>query len=209
MTVYSAYVPENQRKSGAVRWQKRARLTPGERLLRNSALACAALLMLLSLRNVEHPAAQGIAGAVEKAVTADFDVDEAFGELQFVRDILPESALVFWNLTDDSLRRPVSGALVHPYSELQPWYLFAAQEGETVLCAKAGRVAEVRQSAEGEWSILMEHGDGAQSYYAKLSSCAVQEGENAEAGAAIGTAGEALYWEYCENGASVSVEGFR
>lgn len=52
----------------------RRKMTHGERLLRNSAIACALLFVILSLRNIDQPWAQVASGGVERALTASIDL---------------------------------------------------------------------------------------------------------------------------------------
>ena len=71
------------------------KLAPGDRLLRNSAVACAILLGILALGNMRQPWAEKAAGSIERALTMRIDLDDSIGELTFVRQIMPESALDF------------------------------------------------------------------------------------------------------------------
>ena len=74
----------------------------GDRLLRNSALACALLLAVLAMGNINQPWARQASETIERALTMHIDLDESIGKLTFVRDLMPESALVFLNLSGDN-----------------------------------------------------------------------------------------------------------
>ena len=98
-----ADAPKPKRKSrlraGARGASGHRRLAFGDRLLRNSAIACALLLGMLALGNVRQPWAEKAAGRVRQALTMRIDLDDAIGDLTFVRRIMPESALVFLNVS--------------------------------------------------------------------------------------------------------------
>ena len=98
------------------------RLTFGERLLRNSAIACALLLALLAARNIDTPWTRAAVEGVERALTMKINLDESLGSLSFVRDLMPESMLVFFDLSGKSeLAQPVEGTLEKRFDEQQPW----------------------------------------------------------------------------------------
>ncbi|MBR7188080.1 MAG: hypothetical protein IKD53_05970, partial [Clostridia bacterium] len=112
------------------RLKRRAALTRGDRLLRNSAFAFALLLGILALGNVNEPWAQKASESVERALTMRIDLDDSIGALEFVKNLMPESALVFMNLSGETaLEKPVNGPLTHAYTHLQPWLVFDCPEG--------------------------------------------------------------------------------
>ena len=118
-----ASAPVCQRKRRRVR--ERAPLTHSDRLLRNSAIACALLLGILTLGNLRQPWAEKAARGIERALTMHINLDDSIGELTFVRQIMPESALVFLNVSGGAgMTRPCDGAVVHPWSAMQPWLVF-------------------------------------------------------------------------------------
>ena len=181
----------------------RHRLTFTERLLRNSAIACALLLAVLALGNVREPWAQKASEGVRKALTMRINLDDSLGELTFVRSLMPESALVFLNVSGGGqMTRPVDGAAIHPWSALQPWTVFDAA-GETVKCAGAGTVTAVSALSGGGYGVLVDHGEGLESVYANLSEASVEQGDSVNRGDALGTGGESLYFELRQGGESV------
>lgn len=193
------------------RLHTRKKLTAGERLLRNSAIACAFLLGILSMKNINHPIAQNTAEAVEKAIILDFNVDDALGELHFVKHFLPESALVFWNLSDpDRLKRPTDGTILHEFSELQPWYTFYADQSEPVYAMKTGILQAANQSPAGDWILEFSHHDGTSAVYAYVTRGNLQIGDSVTAGEQITEAAQqgAVYVEYRSNGKSICAEEF-
>lgn len=189
----------------------RRKMSPGERLLRNSAIACALLFAILSLRNIDQPWAQAASGVVEKALTVDFDVDETLGELHFVRRFLPETALVFWNIgSENRMQKPVSGALLHDYSELQPWYTFVANCGAEVCAGKAGTLASANRTTMGDWTLEIAHPDGSSAVYGYVDRGTIEAGEAVSAGEVITTAAlqGCVYVEYRRDGAPTEVDAF-
>lgn len=216
LTIYTARGAETAQPAGE--WKTpiapqvvRRKLSPGERLLRNSAIACALLFAILSLRNIDHPWAQTAASTVEKALTVDFDVDETLGELQFVRRFLPESTLVFWNISgEDRLKKPVGGAMLHEYSDLQPWYTFVADSGDEVCAGKAGVLKAATQTSSGDWALEIEHPDGACTVYAYVDRGTIERGESVSAGEVLTTASlqGCVYLEYRSDGQPAEVEEF-
>lgn len=200
-----AVEPEPARRGGRPRRAPRMRVRAGlsfqERLLRNCFLACAVLLGVLALGNVNQPWARKAADGIEQALTMKIDLDESLGRLTFVRKLMPESALVFFNLSGDSaLARPTQGELVHPYSAAQPWLMFEAEPASPVCAAAEGAVSAVSPLSDGSYGVLIDHGEGLESVTACLAEVAVQPGDRVLRGATIGTAGDGLYFELRQGG---------
>ena len=181
----------------------RRRATFSERLLRNSAIACAVLLGVLALGNVRQPWAQKASEGVRRALTMRIDLDDSLGELTFVRSLMPESALVFMNVSGGSqLTRPVDAAVRHSWTALQPWTLFDGA-GEDVKCAAAGTVTAVSALSSGGFGVLVDHGEGLESAYANLSEVSVRQGDSVNRGDRLGACGEGLYFELRQGGESI------
>ena len=66
----------------------RTRLSFNDRLLRNSCLACAVLLGVLALGNLQQPWAKKAAQGVQQALTMKVDLDESLGQLSFVQKLI-------------------------------------------------------------------------------------------------------------------------
>lgn len=182
----------------------RPELTRGDRLLRNSAVACAMLLGVLALGNVDAPWARVASERIEHALTMRIDLDESIGALTFVKDIMPESALVFLNVSGDTaLGRPVEGAVSHGWSHLQPWMMFDCPDGASVRASAAGTVTAVSPMSGGRYGVLVDHGDGIETLYASLSRADVSNGDSVDRGQALGTAGGSCYFEYRSGGQSI------
>ena len=180
---------------------ERPKLTFTDRLLRNSALSCALLLAILAMGNINQPWARRASESVERALTMHIDLDESIGQLSFVREIMPESALVFLNLTGKTeLNIPVSGELLHPFSAAQPWLMFSCPGGSAVVAAEDGTVTAVSSLSDGAVGILVDHGNGLESVYAYLSESSVQQGDAIVRGEPVGISAEAVYFELRESG---------
>ena len=186
----------------------KARASAGDRLLRNSAIACAVLLGVLALGNIDQPWAEKAAEGIERALTMHIDLDESIGELTFVREIMPESALVFLNVSGGAeLTQPVDGSVTHAWNELQPWLVFQCEDGAPVFAADAGTVSAVSPLSDGRFGLLIDHGEGRESVCAGLAAASVQTGDEVARGQQLGTAADALYYEYRRAGESVDPAG--
>lgn len=180
------------------------KLTFSDRLLRNSALACALLLAVLALGNINHPLARSASETVERALTMHIDLDESIGSLSFIRKLMPESALVFLNLSGEhELAQPVNGELIHAYCDAQPWLLFSAPAGSEVRAVANGTVTAVSELSGGTIGLLIDHGGGVESVYAYLTESTVQPGNAVLRGNTIGTSGENVYFEMREGESTV------
>lgn len=184
---------------------RRKRKTPfSERLLRNTAIACALLLGVLTLRNIDQPWSRAAMAGVESALTMRVDLDKSLGKLNFVKSIMPESSLVFFNLSGAGMTEPAEGEKVHRYSRAQPWTEYACGDGAPVRCALAGTVCAVSQLDGGEWYVLVDHGGGVETLYACLNEPELDTGDALERGGEVGTVrGDCLYFEYRRDGESV------
>ena len=180
-----------------------ARRPFGDRLLRNSAIACAVLLGVLALTNVNQPWARKAAEGIERALSMHIDLDDSIGELTFVRQIMPESALVFFNVSGGAeLTPPAEGDIAHPWSALQPWLLIDG-ENRPVCAAAGGTVTAVSALSDGKSGLLIDHGEGLESLVAGLSEVAVQAGDTVGRAQRLGACEGGLYFELRQDGQSV------
>jgi len=189
------------------RRRAKAKLTRTDRRLRNSAYACALLLGVLALGNVNQPWAKKASDTVEQALTMHIDLDENIGALQFVRSLMPESALVFMNLSGQTaLERPAEGPVSHAWSNLQPWMMFDCIAGTPVCAVGPGTVTAITPLSGDRYGVLVDHGEGAESLYAQLTEVDVAAGDSVSRGQTIGK-GEGVYFEYRVGGESVDPAG--
>ncbi len=180
-------------RHGAPRVRQRATGgTSGERLLRNTAIACALLLTVMALGNIDTPATRQVTSAIRSALSMDMSLDESLGKLSFVQNLVPESALVFLNIGGrrSSANIPVQGETVHAFSEAQPWTEYKTTDAAQVRAIADGIVSAVSQSNEGDWTLLVDHADGSCAVFAYLQSASVKIGDAITRGDALGTAGE-------------------
>ena len=198
--------PEQQeRMPEAPPKNKRRKESLPERLLRNTAIACALLLGILTLKNVDTPWSQAAIGGIEAALTMRIDPDESLGKLSFVRSVIPESTLVFFNISGSKPLEPVEGEVIHRFSEGQPWTLYSCAAGAPVRCVLAGTVSAVVKLDSGDWCMMVDHGGGVETMYAYIDKPSVDAGESVARGEAVAkTLDEELYYEYRVNGESVS-----
>ena len=195
------------------RWGRRSakrrkpRLSPGDRLLRDTAIACALLLAVLTAQNIDQPWSRLALHGVESALTMRINLDESLGRLSFVRELVPESALVFLDLNARETFAPVEGAISHSFSEDQPWLAYSCAPGAEVRALEPGTVSAVTELSGGEWGLLLDHGGGVESVYAYLGAVQVQPGDTVSPGTVIGTASEngdiSVYFEMREAGKAI------
>ncbi len=185
--------------------REKPKYTFSERLLRNTAVACALLLTILALSNIETPWSQKAVDGIRQALTMNVRLDERIGGMRFVERLMPESTLVFWNVGSGS-PVPVDGVLSHEFSVQQPWQEYSLEGLEPVRIVMDGMVSAVGETAAGEWSVMVDHANGYKSVYAFMDEAGVRVGEELASGSVVGRASERLYFELRENGVSVNPE---
>lgn len=172
--------------------QRTSKRTPGERLLRNTAIACALLLTVMALGSIDSPTTNRITDTVRSALSMDMSLDESLGKLSFVQNLVSESALVFLNIGGrrSSAGIPVQGETVHVFSEAQPWTEYKTADAAQVRAIADGSVSAVSQSSEGDWTLLVDHADGSCAVFAYLQSVSVKIGDAVARGDTLGAAGD-------------------
>lgn len=206
-TQMAPQAPAPEEKAKARRVRTRSKLSFGEKLLRNTAIACALLLSILAVRNIDQPWSNAAVDGVEAALTMRIDLDQSLGKLSFVRSIMPESSLVFFNISGSAPASPVTGEVQHAYTEAQPWTTYLCDSSAEVRAALAGTVSAVAQLESGDWAVLVDHGNGVETMYAYLGEPEVESGQAVTRGGRLGALnGERLYYEMRKDGASVDPE---
>ena len=205
LRIHTANIPQPSTSAGKshqfVLKKQKKRSSFQERLMRNSCLACAVLLGILALSNVDRPWAQKASGGIEKALTMKIDLDQSIGQMSFVQKIMPESALVFFNLSGEAdLKKPVEGKLSHAYSDVQPYLMFECSENQAVCMPKDGIVSAASQLSDGSWGVMIDHGNGAESVVAGIKELHAAVGDELKQGETIGVSGSKLYFEQREGG---------
>lgn len=207
LTIHSPKLRENEAASQEVNRNRFVRTGKKrsfqDKLLRNSCFACATLLGILALGNVQQPWARNTSAAIEKALTMEIDLDQSLGQLKFVQKMMPESALVFFNLNAESeFLPPVQAELSHVYSPAQPWLLFQCEAGTKVCSPADGTISALSPMSGGGYGLLIDHGNGIESVIAGLSVSDVESGASVSKGSVIGKTEGNLYYELRRGGES-------
>lgn len=221
LTLHTALRPEGENQSAVKDTPKAAavkkpmakkvrasRPSASERLFRNTAVACGLLLTVMALKNIDTPVTNKITGAVKSVVSMDLRLPSSVGNLSFVQKLMPESALVFLNMTDaDQKALPVKGEIIHQYSEKQPWTEYKTDTGANVYSISEGKVEACVRTEEGDLTVLIKNKDGYEYVYAFLENASVKTGDTVKTGTQIGRTGTGenarLYFEVRLNGTPV------
>lgn len=141
--------------------------------------------------------------AVMSHLTAGFEYDETLGRLQFVSNILPESAMVFLTTSDEQTEfySPVSADTSHGWTQEEPWIEYAG--AKSVSACSAGEVMTVVRNRQNEYTVRVMHDNGYESVYSGLTAVSVGESDLVSAGQLIGTAAGFTAFELRCDGLSV------
>lgn len=202
--IHTANRPENEpvQTQGIRKIKRKAGFQ--ERLLRNSCIACAVLLGILALSNLETPWAQRASDNIEKALTMKINLDQSIGQMSFVQKIMPESALVFFNLSNETdLLKPVDGTLTHAYSDIQPYLMFECEDGMPIYLPSDGSISAISRMSDGYWGILIDNGGGIECVIAGMDEVSVSVGDMLKQGVQIGVSGTKVYFELRSGGESI------
>ncbi|MDO5376881.1 MAG: M23 family metallopeptidase [Clostridia bacterium] len=176
---------------------------PRKRLHRPTPIFAAAFLCLCA-----GGAALALSGdgtqAVMSHLTAGFEYDQTLGRLQFVSNILPESAMVFLTQEQDTgaVVRPVSAQAEHDWSQSEPWFEYACS-GDVVAC-REGEVMTVVRNRKDEYTIRVLHSGGYESVYSGLCAVDVGEDDYVSAGQKLGSSDGFAAFELRRDGLSVN-----
>lgn len=181
------------------------RKTFSERLLRNTAVSCALLMGIMALKHIHTPFTEKVTAAIRSVVKMELPIDESIGRLSFVQKIMPESALVFLNMTgEEKPDLPAAGEVFHAYTEKQPWTEMHTMDHTNVYSILPGIVTACVQTTQGDYTLCIRHTDGSEAVYAYLCESKVQTGDAVEKSDVIGVTGAQenarLYLEYRVNG---------
>lgn len=195
--------PDKETGKKEIQWVKPRKKDFAERLTRNVAVAAAILLCAVAVRNAALPQAKDVFTAIQAGVT--MDLDETLGKLTFVSNLLPESALVFWNSSETvQVTAPVHGDIVHAFSEDEP-YIALLGVSSDVRVAADGEVMSVAHGDGEERVVRVRHENGLETLYGNLVECFVSEGDQVYAGDIIGETAQKqpVFFEVRRNGRSV------
>lgn len=211
--MHTTLIPESEKDTAKTRKKpgnktiKVKRASFSERLLRNTAVACALLLSVMALKNIDTPFTHKVTDTIRTVVNMDFEIDKSIGELSFVQKVMPKSALVFLNMSSkDVTPLPVSGSIFHVYTQSQPWTEFTTEPNENILSVSDGTVKACVRTESSDWTILVQHNDGTEAVYAYIKEPLVSSGDCVSSKTPLGISGEQedahLYFEYRVNGKS-------
>lgn len=170
-----------------IQWKQPLKKRPGDRLLRNMAVAASLVLCAVALRSGALPELSAATDAILTAATDDSLLDDQLGRLSFVSALFPEATLVFGENGADSLAMPVSGGVVvHAWSQAEP-YMSWRTDSTVVTSASTGEVIGVYHGNGDERLVQVMGEDGLACLYGNLAEIAVQTGDAVHAGDPIGT----------------------
>ena len=189
--------PKKQRQPKKVTRVRAARILPRHLPALAAAVCCVAAGAVAVVRE------NGNVSAVMSHLTAGFEYDETLGRLQFVSNILPESAMVFLAGGDEAAQivEPTSADIVHAWSEAEPWLEYACS-GDVVSC-QDGEVMTIVRNRQDEYTVRVLHDSGYESIYSGLTAVGLQESDTVSAGQLVGTADGVAAFELRHDGLSV------
>lgn len=196
--------PKEPEKENDIKWVNKPRKKDfAERLTRNVAVAAALLLCAVAVRNAALPEAKDVFAAIQDSIT--MNLDESLGKLTFVSNLLPESALVFWDSNETvQVSAPVHGDIIHVFNDEEP-YLALLGVSTDVRVAADGEVMNIAHGDGEERVVRIRHNNGLETLYGNLLECYVTEGDQVYEGDIIGetAAKQPVYFEVRRNGRSI------
>lgn len=199
--------PEHKEKgkhrSKAVQWPEKEHKGFADKLTRNLAMASALLLCIVAVQAGSDPTTVSVFQSAQEHLS--MDLDDTLGKLSFVSNLVPDSALVFWNAgATPQVSTPADGAIVHAWNQSEPYLTFQGANGN-VTSAAAGEVMSVAHGEDEERIVRVRHENGLESLYGNLSACFVQEGDQVSEGDLIGQsqAESEVYFELRQDGRSI------
>ena len=162
-------------------------------------VAVAAGILLVGACAISSPASVQVMNRIDSG----FDYDETLGRLQYVSNILPESAMVFLSSGGDEegFISPSHAEIVHAWSQNEPWLEFAGNSD--VFSCSPGEVMAVIKNGENRYTVRLRHENGYESVYSGLSDISVWERETIAAGECMGIAVSGAAFELRKDGLSI------
>ena len=168
----------------AVVYQQKKEQRFGERLARNLALSGMLVLAVAAAHDAKLPQGETVLTAVREMIDPSWE--EPLGKIRFVGGWLPESVAVFFESpVQASLTAPCFGAVLHPWTEAEPYLGYQCRDGE-VYAAAAGQVMSVAHGLEEERVVRVRHDDGLETLYYNLATVLVREGDEVGANTCLG-----------------------
>lgn len=190
--------------------KKRGDYFQPDRLLKNLAVSCGLMLVILAVRTAAQPDSQSVFGALETGMNMKWD--ESVGKLSFVNALMPEEIRQVWNETEPAaVLAPVQGDVVHAWSESEP-YMEISTDLRDVRAVADGEIMSIAHGMEEERIVRVRHLDGTEALYGNLQECYHDVGDPVFAGDpfALLMDGKPLAFEYRRDGRSVELKnGFQ
>lgn len=188
------------RKPSAESHQK---INKTKRLLRNTMISAVVSVCLggAAVMAIYNPQKTD---AVMSHLTAGFEYDETLGRLQFVNNILPESAMVFLSARNANINdgcSPAMAQIVHAWNQNEPWIEY--ENSDEVAAYHDGEIMTIVKNHEGEYTLRIMHENGYESVYSGLQHVYMKEYDTVQRGQAIGHAGGYTAFELRKDGLSV------
>ena len=186
--------------------KKRGDYFQPDRLLKNLAVSCGLMLVILAVRTAAQPESQSVFSALETGMNAEWD--ESIGKLSFVNALLPEEIRQVWSEADTlPVLSPVTGQVVHAWTENEP-YLEILADGTDVRAVADGEIMSIAHGMGEERIVRVRHADGTEALYGNLQQCYHDVGDPVFAGDpfALLMEGKPLAFEFRKNGRSVELK---
>lgn len=137
-------------------------------------------------------------------VTAGFEFDESIGRLHYVRNVLPESVMVFLTSNEDALTvwQPSETEACHVWTEQEPWIEYRS-DGKVMNACEEGEVMSIVRNNADKYTLRIRHENGYESVYSGISALKVSEGERIHAGDTLGSCASVGAFELRHDGLSV------
>lgn len=132
-----------------------------------------------------------------------FEYDETLGRLQYVSNMLPESAMVFLSGEDTEMTftRPADAEIIHAWNQSEPWIEY--NRGEVMSACQSGEIMTIVQNRAGEYTVRLLHDDGYESIYTGLTDVLFEESDFVNTGEIIGYSTGIVGFELRKDGLSV------
>jgi len=176
---------ETSEKSAGLNYLPEAKkISFGERLTRNLALAGMMILTITAVRNAKMPDGKTVLTAIQN--TVDHQWDDNLGKISFVSNIFPEAVSVFFaESLDIPLVAPCFGVISHPWSVTMP-YLSYTSDDRKVYSVASGQVMGLGHGLNEEKIVRIRYADGIEALYYQLADLNVSEGDFVDVNTCIG-----------------------
>lgn len=175
-----------------------------KRLLRRYPVFFAAASLCFGLGGVLTYVYSEKTQSVMSHLTAGFEYDKTLGRLQFVSNLLPESAMVFMenNGSDQPVEvAPSDAQTIHSWSQAEPWLEYHCVGA--IRACQDGQIMTVIQNRDDEYTVRVAHQNGYESVYSGLHAVQVREFDAVLKGQQIGTAAGFTAFEWRKDGLSL------